>query len=69
MHHATEFLLKEIERQGRSHKSVYEPAGLNRNAIRYWRDGVNEPNLRGLEAALNELGFTLTVSELSRKNP
>lgn len=63
MHPVTRFALDEIERQGRTYKSVYDGAGLNRNTFRYWRDGKTEPNLRGLEAALNELGYRLTVTD------
>lgn len=63
IHSAVKFMVDEIHRQGRLERDVATRAGLAGNIITNWKLR-SSPNINNLEAVLNVLGFTITVTPL-----
>lgn len=57
------FLFEEMHRQRCCQMDLSERVGLHRDTLRNWRTRYT-PRVNDLEAALNQLGYTLRVARL-----
>lgn len=65
IHPTAKFLFEEATRQRVAISWIRERAGLGDRVLNDWKRGV-QPTIFNLEAALNVLGFTITVTPLNR---
>lgn len=57
------FLFQEMHKQRCCQLDLSERVGLHRDTLRKWRT-QHTPRLNDIEAALNYLGYTLTIKKL-----
>ena len=62
-HHCVQFLFDEIYSTDTNEGRVAKAVGVDRNTIRNWRIRTM-PRVDTLEAALNDIGYTLSIEAL-----
>jgi len=61
--HIIQFLTSEMHKQRLCEIDLVNRAGLSKDTVRFWRHQTM-PRINDVEAALNVLGFTLTVKKV-----